>query len=330
MARLGRLGPVASIRTPSDMSTTNCASSPARSALTDTDTTCGAALSAAAWAGASTATAVPKRSDPTDCDCSCTAPASEKSLARSSSLALSPVLMSSIWFIAAFWAARMRSRVSSAACGLVATADLALPVSVSIRLLVEATAVPTAALALLSLASSMLKRVGSESVAVCAALVRMAVSAAESSMASADPLDRALSMALTMPPTMKSDRLDSVGASALLLLPAPLSAAAPTAMTLATIRALLLISSACVRLMPEAASSCAAEAVAMVSIRVRSTPSGRSSASLTLAMAEALAWARRSSASCGLSCEVSPSSVLTMDCTRVVSGLTTVLPGVAL
>ena len=138
------------------MSTTNCANSPTRSGLTDTDTTCGAALSAAAWVGALTASVVPRRSNPTDCDWTCTAAASEKLSDMASSLLLSPVLMSAIWFIAAFWAARMRNKVSSAAWGSVRTADLALPVSVSIRLLVEATAVPTAALALLNLVGSML------------------------------------------------------------------------------------------------------------------------------------------------------------------------------
>ena len=166
--------------------------------------------------------------------------------------------------------------------------------------------------------------------AVCAALARMPVSVSESSMVSADPLASAVSMAWTMLPTIKSDRLARVGASAPVLLSDPLSAAAPTAIKLATISALLLMSSACDRLMPAAASSCPAEAEAMVSIWVKSTPSGRSSASLTLAIAEALAWAMRSMASCGLSWEVSPSSVLTMDCTKVVSGLTTVLPAVAL
>ena len=85
-----------------------------------------------------------------------------------------------------------------AASGLVSARALALPVRVSIRLLVEATAVLTLSVASLSLVSSI---VTLPAFAASPALVRMLLRLSASPRASACPVLAAVLMAWTMPAT---------------------------------------------------------------------------------------------------------------------------------
>ena len=175
--------------------------------------------------------------------------------------------------------------------GLLTLSAIALLVSVVIRLLVDATEVATAAVAAVNLIGSMTKEPPEASAAVLAAalaLSNMEVKLKLSPKATVKPAILAVLMASTMLETMKLERVDMDGATEPGPVLAPCSAAAPMAIMLATIRALLLISRACSRLMPLAASSVDAVAVLMVSMRVRSAPTGKPRAELTAAKASAL------------------------------------------
>ena len=102
------------------------------------------------------------------------------------------------------------------------------------------------------------------------------------------------------------------------------------AIMLATIKALLLINRACSRVMPLAASSVDAVAVLMVSMLVRSASAGKPSAELTAAKAMVLTSLILVSFWASVMPAVEPMDDSTIDCTKLVKGLTTVLPAVAL
>ena len=129
---------------------------------------------------------------------------------------------------------------------------------------------------------------------------------------------------------MKLDRVIMVGVASPVSVLAPLSAAAPTARMLATLREALLISRACTRESSDSELLPVSVDAAMASTCVKSMLAGSPSAVLTLFMAEFLAsliWVCRSS---WLMSAVRLRLLRTMLCTMVVSGLTTVLPAVAL
>ena len=168
--------------------------------------------------------------------------------------------------------------------GVIALAAIALPVNVEMRLLVDATEVATAELAAASLVLSMANKppdAAAAALAAVPALSNIAVRLALSPNATVSPLVVAVLMASTMPSTMKFENVDMDGGAAPAPVAAPCSAAAPMAIMLATIKALLLMFRASSKLMPEAASSVEAVAVLTVSMRVRSASAGRPSAEFT-------------------------------------------------
>ena len=214
-----------------------------------------------------------------------TAPASLKvlSLANvSASWVFKPAFCPMVAFCAAtIWV----SALLAPPAGWVKAAALAVPVKVSIKLLVEDTAVVTAEVAMVSLVSSM----ATLALAAVLAVFMMVFRLSELPNATDPPELAAVLMELTMPCTMKFDKVATEGAVALVSVTAPFMAAAPTDIMLATIKALLLISMACSRVMPVVASAPVAVAVLTVSIWVKSASAAKPKALLTAVKAEALA-----------------------------------------
>ena len=166
-------------------------------------------------------------------------------------------------------------------------ATLALPVMVSMALLVEDTAVAAVEAAVDSLVSS--KAMVVSSLAFSLAVFKMVVRLSELPKATELPLAAAVLMELTMPLATKLCNLAMDGAEVLESDTEPFMAAAPMDIMLATIMALLFISMASSRVIPAAVVDEVDCELLTVSIWVKSASVAKPSAELTEVMAEALA-----------------------------------------
>lgn len=212
--------------------------------------------------------------------------ASAKLVEMVPSLVESPVLKLSICVKAAFWACKIWVKELLAPAE-VAEAVLALPVMVSIALLVEDTAVAAVEAAVDSLVSSNEKLVSV--LAFSLAVFKIVVRLSELPKATEPPLAAAVLIELTMPFATKLCNLAMDGAEVLESDTEPFIAAAPMDIMLATIMALLFISMASSRVIPAAVTDEVDCALLTVSIWVRSASVAKPSAELTDVMAEALA-----------------------------------------
>jgi len=274
--------------TPSDIFSSNLAMSPARAGIAVIEVTVGATRSVgAAVVSLSAATAVVPSFNPVWVKDWVKAPeASAKLVEMVPSLVLSPVLKLSIWDMAAFWACKIWVK-EPLAPPVVPEFFLALPVMVSIALLVEDTAVAAVEAAVVSLVSSKVNVV--TVLALSVAVFKMVVRLSELPKATEPPLAAAVLMEPTMPCATNLCNLAMVGAVVLESETEPFMAAAPMDIMLATIMALLFISMACSRVMPDAAVAVVALEVATVSIWVTSASVAKPNAELTEVRAEALA-----------------------------------------